>query len=177
MEVMPIAGKMQRTMTQREKIILGVTAAAIVAGALFLIVDWGPGTAPRAPRVDLKSLQEFASLTGEELKKADLTETQAYILERASAEWPSDPFLGRKLTAAKAESAKAAEIPAALAYTGFVIAGHARLAVINGMEYQVGEMVQGSELIVQAIDPQNVVVTQPGGRESFNIPFTGEVLR
>jgi hypothetical protein len=45
------------------------------------------------------------------------------------------------------------------------------------MEYQVGEMVLGSELVVQAIDPQNVVVKQLGGRESFNIPFTGEVLR
>jgi len=164
-------------MTQREKIILGVTAIAIVAGALYLIVDRGPGTAPGAPRADLKSLQEFASLTGEELKKADLTETQAYILERASAEWAGDPFLGRALTAAKAEAAKAAEIPAALAYTGFVIAGNSRLAVINGMEYQVGEMVLGSELVLQAIDPQNVVVKQLGGQESFNIPFTGEVLR
>jgi len=82
--------------------------------------------------------------------------------------------LGRKFTS---EAAKAVEIPASLAYTGFVIVGQQRLAIINGMEYQVGEMVLGTELVVQAIDPQNVVVKQLGGRESFNIPFAGEVLR
>jgi hypothetical protein len=164
-------------MTKRERIILAVTAIAIVAGTLYFIVDRGSKVAPGPARPDLKVLQDFAGLTEEALKKAALTDAQAYILEQASVEWVSDPFLGRKLTAAKLESAKAAEIPALLAYTGFVIAGQARLAVINGMEYQVGEVVMGSELVVQAIDPQNVVVKQLGGRESFNIPFAGEVLR
>jgi hypothetical protein len=45
------------------------------------------------------------------------------------------------------------------------------------MEYEVGEVILGSELLVQAINPQNVTVKKIGGRESLNIPFTGEVLR
>jgi len=161
-------------MRKREKIILAVTAIAIVAGTLHFIMDRGAKIPPDSARADLKVLQDFASLTETELKKAALTKTQDYILERASVEWASDPFLGRKFTS---EAAKAVEIPASLAYTGFVIVGQQRLAIINGMEYQVGEMVLGTELVVQAIDPQNVVVKQLGGRESFNIPFAGEVLR
>jgi hypothetical protein len=122
-------------------------------------------------------LQEFANQTDEALKKAAPTGAQAYILEMASVEWASDPFLGRKLTAAKPEAGRAAEIPAKLEYTGFVMAGQTRLAIINGMEYEVGEVVLGSELAVQAISPQDVIVKPVGGHESFNIPFTGEVLR
>ena len=164
-------------MTTREKIMLAVTAIAIVAGALYFVMDQGPKVPPCAARPDLQVLQDFARLTDEELKKAALTETQAYILERASVEWASDPFLGSKPTAAIPEAAKALETDIPLAFTGFVIVGQARLAIINGMEYQVGEVVLGSELVVQAIDPQNVVVKQLRGRESFNVPFTGEVLR
>jgi len=164
-------------MTKRETTILAVTAAAIVAGALYFIMDRKPEVSPGAARTDFKALQDFAGNTREELKKAAMTEAQTGILQLASVEWRSDPFLGRKLTAAKPEQAKAAEIPASLAYTGFVIAGQARLAVINGMEYQAGEVVLGSELVVQAISPQNVVVKQLNGSESFSIPFTGEVLR
>ena len=161
-------------MIKREKIILAVTAVVVVAGTLYFIMGQGPKAPPDSARVDLKVFQDFTSLTDEALKKAALTETQDRILERASAEWTSDPFLGRKPAA---EAAKAVGVPVSLAYTGFVIMGQERLAIINGMDYQVGEMVLGSDLVVQAIDPQNVVVKQLGGRESLSIPFTGEVLR
>lgn len=164
-------------MTKRESIIVTVTAILVVAVAIYFIIDRGLEAPPGAARPDSKVVQEFVSVTEEGLKKAALPERLAYISERASVEWENDPFLGRALIAKKPESAKAAQIPASLAYTGFIIAGRARLAVINGMEYEVGEVVLGSELVVQSIDPQNVVVKQLEGKESFNIPFTGEVLR
>ena len=162
-------------MTQREKIILGVTAIAIVAGALNFIIDQGPETPRPAVRADLKVVQNFANMTNEELKKAALSETQEYILDRASVEWASDPFLGRKLVAADAP--KAAQGPVSLAYTGFLIVGQERLAIINGTEYEVGDKVQGSELVVQAIDPQNVIMKPSEGQQSFNVPFTGEAVK
>jgi hypothetical protein len=165
-------------MTNRERIILAVTAMAMIVGTVYFIIDRGSKVTTGAARSDLKALQDFASLTDEKMNKAAPTETQAYILGQASVEWESDPFLENKLTVAKPEAAKAGEIPTSLAYTGFVIAGQAKLAVINGMEYQVGEVVLGSGLVVQAIDPQSVTVQRLEGRgESFNIPFTGEVLR
>ncbi len=162
-------------MTKREKIILGATAIVIVAGVLNFIIDLGPGTPPPSSRADLKAVQNFANLTAEEMKKTALTETQDYILERASVEWTSDPFLGKQL--AGAETAKAAKLPVSLAYTGFLIVGLERLAIINGTEYEVGEKVQGSELVVQSIDPQNVVVKPLEGQQTFNIPFSGETLK
>jgi len=164
-------------MVKREKIILAVMGAAVVIGTLYFVADYGPKAPSGTARPDFKALQDFADRTGGELMKAGLTETQAYILERASDQWAGDPFLGKVLAAAKAEAPKNADISSSFAYTGFVITGLSRLAVINGMEYQVGEVVLGSGLEVQAIDPQNVVVKPVDGSESFNIPFTGEVLR
>ncbi|HYA42620.1 MAG TPA: hypothetical protein VEF34_15050 [Syntrophobacteraceae bacterium] len=164
-------------MTKRETIILAATAAAVVAGAVYFLTGRLPEVSTGVALIDFKALQDFASRTEEAEKKALLSEGQVRILELASTEWASDPFLGKKLTAAKPASPKAGETHTALAYTGFVIAGQARLAVINGMEYQVGEVVLGSELVVQAISPQNVVVKQLNGPESFSVPFTGEVLR
>jgi hypothetical protein len=166
-------------MTKRENIILAASAAALVVGVVYLIMEWGPGTAQSHRAQDLKTSKEFAGMTDEGLRKASPTTVQDRILELAAVDWAGDPFLGKRLVAAQRDSEpdKAAKLPALLAYTGFIIAGQMRLAVINGMEYQVGEVVLGSELVVQAIDPQNVVVKPLGGRESFNVPFSGEVLR
>jgi len=158
---------------------LTVSAIIIVAAGLYFIVNLGPGGPTSGARPDLKASLDFASLTEEGIKKAGPTEVQSLILKLASAEWANDPFLGRKLKATEPApvAAASAQSPVSLAYTGFVIAAQGRLAVINGMEYQVGEVVLGSDLLVQSIDPQNVVVKQLGSREIFNLPFTGEVLR
>jgi type II secretory pathway component PulC len=164
-------------MTKREKIILAAMAVAIIAGTPYLLLDRESKVVPAAVRPDFKPPHDFVNATAEALKKTALTEAQTHILEMASVEWKSDPFLGRKLAAVKPQAAGAGEILKAFAYTGFVIVGQSRLAVINGMEYEVGEVILGSELLVQAINPQNVTVKKIGGRESLNIPFTGEVLR
>ncbi|MGC9194528.1 MAG: hypothetical protein ACP5IL_03635 [Syntrophobacteraceae bacterium] len=163
-------------MTNREKIIVAAAAVTVLAGIFNLLAAPGKKAANSAAYADLKVDQDFAAATEAALKKAASTKTQAYVFQKASVEWAADPFAAARLVSSPAAAAQAGGGPA-LDYTGYVIARQARLAVINGMEYSVGEMVLGTDCVVKAIGPQNVIVVEPGKREGISIPFSGNVLK
>ena len=48
-----------------------------------------------------------------------------------------------------------------------------RLAIINGMQYQVGDRVESGKYVIRSIEPAKVVVEDPGKREQLILPFVG----
>jgi type II secretory pathway component PulC len=163
-------------MTKREKIIVVAAAVAVLAGIFNFLAAPGKKAANSAASADLKVDEDFASSIDAALKKAAFTKTEAYVFQKASIDWASDPFAGSRLVSSAAAVPQAGGGPA-LDYTGYVIARQARLAVINGMEYSVGEMVLGTHCVVKAVEPKNVIVVEPGKREGISIPFSGNALR
>lgn len=66
--------------------------------------------------------------------------------------------------------------PADFSYTGYLDAGSRRLAIINGIEYMVGDQLDSGSLVVKSIDPEKVVLEDAGKRGQLTIPFTGEIF-
>ncbi len=148
-------------MAKRERIILIVMGLVVLYGIYSLFF-----TAPtKVAKVKLKKstgeVKKFVTDMNAALKD-DFSEQHRYIIAQAKAEWPKDPFWitkvpaktdivvenTRKTTASKEE----------FAYTGYLKMGERKLAIINGMEYEMGDQMEKEGPIVKAIDPLQVVI-------------------
>jgi hypothetical protein len=164
-------------MKKREKIILAVMGVALLGAAYILLSDRSSPQTNVVTEQNLASVKAFSAQLTEDLKKDILTGPDRYVLERAEAEWASDPFLAKKLSSAveTAGGAVGGE-PANFAYSGYLEAGRKRLAIINGMEYQVGEQLEPGGYIVLSIDPERVILEDIGKHGQITLPFTGEIF-
>ncbi len=79
-----------------------------------------------------------------------------YLISKAESDWTHDPFGGEMATqidtTGKDPEAKGPE----LVYSGFIRTGKIILAVVNGIEYRIGEMVNEVGYRVAGITPSQV---------------------
>jgi hypothetical protein len=149
-------------MTTREKIIVGLMVLAVVYGVYTLYFS-----APREVPVssgdkELEALNSFITKVAEKTKTS-LSKEQTYILQKARAEWKQDPLvqIRPKLTREEQEASQPLVLNSKISYTGFLEMGDKRLAIINGIEYEAGDRLEPSGLVVRTINPNHVVVAAP----------------
>jgi hypothetical protein len=58
-----------------------------------------------------------------------------------------------------------------LSYSGFLQMGAKRMAIINGMEYEEGEMLPVSGYFIRSITPKSVVIGKIGASISHVLPL------
>jgi hypothetical protein len=119
---------------------------------------------------DVKALMTgIASATGSYRP----TGLDAYVVRRAESGWPRDPFLeGRVYNRwfSKEVAAPAEKVP--FVYTGYLEVNGRRMAIINGMEYKVGDPLEVEGYFVKSISPAKVAVHQKAGdRRTLEIPI------
>lgn len=155
-------------LARREIIIIALTGLAV----LYFIFDFFVAPAFKhksvavieTQKVDIENL--LAEM-GEYAKKDGSIDNLIYTVSRAGLAWPRDPFLKEDLaSAATVESQKTK-----FNYTGFIMMGSQRLAVINGIEYQVGETLAPEGFIVRAINPNNIVIEDKTSRSRLSVPI------
>lgn len=156
-------------MKRNEKILLGVLAVVLLWAGYILLLEDRPGAVKPAAR----STEEYAAVVaklGAELAKTTLTD-----LERRRIALASEPF-GNKLFYASAsqfyfsggeERNGDAE---GLLYSGYLQADHRAYAIINGVEYAVGDEIAEGGYRLTKITPGFVVLER---RE----PSTGRVFK
>jgi hypothetical protein len=164
-------------MDKREKMILALMVVALLGAAIVLFS--GPSSQPIdiTKEKELSNVKALSDQLTADVNKETLTDTEKYILKRVEADWPSDPFLEKKLTIPSADRAAAGQRPVEFSYTGYLDVGSRRLAIINGMEYLEGEPMETGGYVVRSIDPEKVVLEDMGGRGQLAIPFTGEIFQ
>ncbi len=167
-------------MTTREKILVGLMCLAILYGAYELF--WTPSTRKETKQkvtATGEDLHKFAGEVTQKLVKEKLPEEAIYRIEKASASWTKDPFLqtASPLTANKPADTSAS--PAVqtyseqpdLVYTGYLQLGNKMMAVINGMEYAVGESIGVNDLYVKRITGQSVTIGKVKSKETIQLPL------
>ena len=164
--------------SNREKIIVVMALLALVYGAYEVFFR----SAPEVPTFQtsgkgksLDSLNSFITKVAEAAQEG-LSETDAYIIQRAEAQWIQDPLIQIRKTPKvepKPEVVMTTEVPELeLAYTGYIEMGSMRLAIINGNEYESGDRLEQGDFIVRSISPTQVVlVTTDGNRNRFIVPL------
>lgn len=165
-------------MTGREKIIVGLAVLAVGWGA------WELGFAPR-PGGDslarttggLQSLESFIAKVAEATNKEDLSDTDAYIIRLAESEWAQDPMVviaeNRPARPAKPVEQRETLPRVDLVYTGYLKMGDRQLAIVNGAEYEAGDVLEPGALLIRRVYPDKLEVeaTEHGGKVFF-IPLT-----
>ena len=161
-------------MAKREKIIVGLMVAVLLYGVFDFFISSLPKESTSAAEAKLAEARDLAARIADSLQKEGLTSAEKFILERAAEEWTQDPFLGKQLVAMSAPPKAGETEIARFAYTGFVEAGNKRLAIINGMEYQVGEELEPGGHVLRSISHNSVVLENAAGGEKMEIQFAGE---
>jgi hypothetical protein len=150
-------------MTTREKIIVGLMILAIIYG-VYTVFFAAPREAVPVSRGDkeLATLNTFITKVAEKTKTG-MSDEQSYILQKARAEWKQDPFvqIQPKLTREEQEERQPLVLKSKILYTGFMQMGDKQLAIINGMEYEVGDRLGPAGLVVRTINPNHVVLAAP----------------
>ena len=165
-------------MSKREKIILVLMALTVVYGFYALFIE-GP---PRRGRTSTVATSEskldvfnkfIASVAA--MTKGGLSDIDSYIIEHIPAKWTKDPLLNTKrdFRFEDATSVMGEVEPGKLnlKYSGYLQMGSKSLAIINGMEYETGEILPQTDYKVGRILPNRVVILMRGGKQRVSIPI------
>ncbi|MBF0528314.1 MAG: hypothetical protein HQK55_03395 [Deltaproteobacteria bacterium] len=169
-------------MSVREKIIVGIMFAALAVGAFFLLrpksmeqIDLRPDTIKK----HLEEVTQFVDTAKQTVNQEIAGQVDApYVVMRAKTKWPSDPFLDRAVASAfeaekiKTESPELTDKDLGLVYTGYLIAGSRILAIINGVEYEVGDKLQREgDYVIRSVSQTEVVIGREGSTLKVVIPL------
>lgn len=158
-------------MAKREKIIVFIMILTILYGVYeFFIASSSKmsksiSVSTNVNRVDLNKLMVGVSKV---LKDDDSAIVDAYIVSRAEEEWTKDPFYTKNVSLERYTG----EVK--LVYTGYLEIGKRKIAIINGVDYQIGDELEMSEYRVKSIDPSMVIVVNKEGEEKITIPLSEE---
>jgi hypothetical protein len=117
-------------------------------------------------------IEKVANTMSDDLAASRLSELDRYIIQRASLDWEKSPFLGSDLY--RAWMAKDGTGPTAsgkFVYSGFIESGKSRLAIINRVEYRVGEELIEEGYVLKQITSSKVVIYDKNTGNNFEIPM------
>lgn len=160
-------------MSKREQIILGfVVLAVLYAGYNYL------GTSEKRPQIkteeELTDLKNLMADVTKQVNKAVLSDTETFLIKRAEVNWKRDPFLSPgvpvKFTSGS-EPSGLSDQGLDFTYSGYLETGDKKLAIINNMEYEAGEMLAEGGFIVRSISTNRVEIGVIGGKNTIILPL------
>jgi len=96
----------------------------------------------------------------------------AYIITRAEADWQKNPFWDRGSSAYKEWAAtQGGGSTTKIIYSGYVDAGSSKIAIINGLEYRVGEQLEIEGYVLRQITPSKVLIANRNTGSEVTIPI------
>ncbi len=160
-------------LTKQQIIILCITLLVVMYGGYELLIKKSRKVVnPDAGRK--QELSNFMASLGAGTGGSSSMSRQAHIVNRAEAVWKGDPFLRpgifkdwMKVKAA----AKALPEKISFTYTGYVETGRKAMAIINGIEYGVGDTLDIGGYAVKSISPERVVIEKKSDGSSMDIPI------
>jgi len=129
-----------------------------------------------------KNLNHLESITKEVkdgLKKTGMDKVTNYVINRAESMWSKDPFSDRKPVAPsgtkKNRTEDTADMPARIrpvfTYSGYMAVGDKRMAIINGMEYELNEELEIKGYYVDTIEQNWVIIEDKKNQEKITVFF------
>ena len=158
-------------------IILGVMGVVILFGTyeLFFAKSKKPVTIDAGKNIT--ELNTFISEMTLAIGKDTPSPVDAYMIKRAEAGWARDPFYERKtykdwaVTKEPAQAGGASTQKTQFNYTGYVALDNKQIAIINGIEYGVGDALDAEGYILKEIHPAKVTIFNKESRRFFDIPL------
>jgi len=157
-------------MNKREKIILTLTFAVAVYGLIdFLILSPKNKNTKKESFVadSQKITKNFVDHTMAKILKIELQIKQSdwqSLVSKIESDWEHDPFVQPLKPETQAEKPFSPSPVSHLQYSGYMSVGKLLFAVINGMEYKIGDIINEYGYQVTKITPQKVVLQKNSER-------------
>lgn len=158
---------------KREIIILAVAAIFVLyAIYVYLIADRLSGKKGKAGKESVK-IEAIIGVLTDELNKNKLSDFDRYIIKKAQVDGGENPFLRRDLYRAwlEKDSGGSAITAVKIIYSGCVETGKNKLAVLNGLEYRVGEKLKEEGYILKNITSSKVIIFNKHTGNNMEIPM------
>lgn len=169
-----------KNISKREKIILAVVAIAVLYFMLDTLILRDSFMEKAAPSLEkanvereLKEIDELVSTVSATLKECEITEAEAFVIEQAGLPWPKDPFFVGMPTE-QTEAVSDEDLLTSFTYTGFIEMGDTYVAIINGVDYRVGEELEQPGFVLQSVTPHHVVIEHTELKQRITVPFMEE---
>jgi hypothetical protein len=153
-------------MSKREKIILAIMTLVIVGGVIYYISSKRE-VVVQERESELKELNTFVGVTITNMNKNNLTAPEMRAIASAEVEWVRDPYRAPIIK----EEEKQKLLNVSFTYTGYLKAGKKKIAVINGLEYLIGEEIEPGGFIAREIYPDRVVIEMKGQKQKIIVPL------
>jgi len=162
-------------MQKKKRIIAyGILAVVLLVCVFFFM--------PSDKSENQKNLNHLESITKEVkdgLKKTGMNKVTNYVINRAESMWSKDPFSDRKGVvpsgAKKNGTGNSADMPARIrpvfTYSGYMSVGDKRMAIINGMEYELNEELEIKGYYVDTIEQNWVIIEDKKNQEKITVFF------
>ncbi len=159
-------------MTIREKIIIGLVILTCCYG-IYSFFFTASSSVKEMLASKTESATKFVSKITGEMNKKIFTEIDSYIVDLALLQWENDPFVQKEYVITdenkavnklinsnriKPQHDKTQTGKTEIIYSGYISIGDRMLAVINGLEYEEGEVIHTTEHSVMNIFPSCVIL-------------------
>jgi hypothetical protein len=163
-------------MQKKKRIIVYSALAVVLLLCVFFLL-------PSDQSENKKNLNHLESITKEVkdgLKKSGMDKVTNYVINRAESMWSKDPFSDRKDVAPpsgtkKSGTGESVDMPARIrpvfTYSGYMSVGDKRMAIINGMEYELNEELEIKGYYVDTIEQNWVIIEDKKNQEKITVFF------
>ena len=159
---------------KREIFFLAVAAIFVLyAVYVYLIADRHKGKKVETSKESVKIEKVMGGLTNE-LSKNKLSDFDNYVIKRAQVNWGATPFLKRDLYRAwlaKDSKGGGAINAVKIVYSGYVDSGKNMMAILNNIEYRIGEELMEKGYVLKNITPSKVTIFDKLAGNNLEIPI------
>ncbi len=166
--------KALQEMTKREMVLIAGAFISVVYGIYIFFPTKPPGR-----KISVNSntydLNQFATEAARKIKKGAMTAQETELLARIRKAWATDPFVGeRYFVQSRIDEGppKPESVTLDLDYSGILIMGDRKLAVIEGIEYGKGEsLVSHPGYTLQEVTSQFVLLRAIKDGRTYRVAF------
>ncbi|MEN6488242.1 MAG: hypothetical protein ABFD66_05070 [Smithella sp.] len=157
-------------LSKREIIIIIAMIFVVFYGACSLL--GGAKMLKNTKDIDQTKIDGNINGIASDLMKNPLDLSDEYIVGRAEADWGKSPFWEKGTYAewGGGNDEKSKDDPAAkIVYSGYVDTGQKKMAVINGLEYSVGEKLEIEGYVLRDITARKVVLSNKNSKSELEV--------
>ncbi|MCP3873008.1 MAG: hypothetical protein GY699_07625 [Desulfobacteraceae bacterium] len=157
-------------MRKRTKILIVLSVAAVISFTVYKYMGYDKKESiSQTDAINLSSTDKFVEDQIKIMEKFGQHDADEMIIKKAVVNWSDDPFASPELMKqikGKVEKQKPTRIANTekqdlLLYSGYVQVGEKMLAIINGMEYEKGDMVEGTYYKVFSASTESIMLRSP----------------
>jgi hypothetical protein len=178
-------------MPKRSKALFIILMLTVIYGVYEFFFSAPSGTTVINAEAELRAMYALVKEIAADVDKENISAADTYIIGRAETKWRKDLFWARHETEAPEVDKidkqiepddffpdEIQERQITFTYSGYLELGSRRIAIIDGMEYEIGDELESGGYTVRSISPNRVVIEVKGERHVINVPIAplGEKL-